>query len=322
MDTDDSRPPLSQPNSISSERAADWRIILNPVSGDADHVDRVRQLADECGYSIDETRAKGDAVTFVKDAVANGTDRLAACGGDGTIHEVLRGVEEANAFDTVTLGVIPTGTANIFATNIGIETVDDAFDALKQGETRRIDLGMAGDEPFVMACIAGLAADASDAASSELKARFGTAAFLITGLQERRDFEPLQLTVDAVVDGNERQWTGEALCVLIGNSRRFTKQGGQANMEDGLLEIAIIEQLSPTAMVTEAATHRLLGRDTEHVTRFDAEHLTIATEDSSEIDFNLDGESNSDEKLTVTVRQRTLSVRVGPRYDPSAATDR
>lgn len=311
-----------QPHPAPSETATDWWIILNPASGDTDHVDRVRQLADERGYTLDETQGEGDAVMFAKNAVASGADLLAACGGDGTIHEVLCGLNEANAFDTVTLGVIPAGTANIFATNIGIESIEDGFDALEQGETRRIDLGMAGDEPFVMACVIGLIADVSEAASSELKARFGTTAFLITGLLEGGDFDPLQLSVSAVVDGNEREWTGEALCVLIGNSRRFTQQGGQANMEDGLLEIAIIEQLPPTAMIIEAAAHRLLGRDTEHVTRFDAERLNITTQDSSEIDFNLDGEPNSDEKLTVTARPRTLDVRVGPSYDPSAATDR
>lgn len=92
-------------------------------------------------------------------------------------------------------------------------------------------------------------------------------------------------------------------------------------MEDGLFEVAIIDQMPSTALVTEATAHRLLGRDTEHVTRFDAERLTIATQDGTAIDFNLDGEPNSDEQLTVTMRERTLSIRVGPTYDPSAESD-
>ena len=317
MDSDDD----PQLNAVSPETATNWRIILNPTSGDADHIDRVRQLADERGYTIDETQAEGDAITFVKNAVADGVELLAVCGGDGTIHEVVRGVDEADAFDTVTLGVIPTGTANIFATNIGIESIEDGFDALSTGDIRQIDLGMAGEEPFVMACVAGLIAEASEAASSALKARFGTAAFLITGLQKRDDFDPLQLTVDAIADTDEWNWTGEALCVLIGNSRRFTREGGQANIEDGLFEVAIVEQMPSTAMVTEAAAHRLFRRDTEHVTRFDAERLTIATQDSTAIDFNLDGEPNSTEQLTVTMRERTLSVRIGPTYDPAAESD-
>lgn len=301
--------------------AADWRIILNPASGDADHIDQVRHLADEYGYTLAATQAEGDAITCTKNAVAEGVELLAACGGDGTIHEVIRGLDEADAFATVTLGVIPTGTANIFASNIGIESTKEGFDTLSTGVTRQIDLGMVGEEPFVMACVAGLVAKASEAASSELKARFGTAAFLITGLQERREFEQLQLTVDAIADTDEWRWSGEALCVLIGNSRRFTKEGGQANMEDGLFDVAIIEQMPSTTLVTEAAAHRLFRRDTEHVTRFNAERLTITIPDSNTINFNLDGEPNSDEELTVTMRQRTLSVRVGPSYVPSDESD-
>lgn len=318
MDTDNDPPCPSHPDVASPQTAADWRIILNPASGDTDHVDHVRQLADEQGYTINKTQEEGDAIRLAKIAIAEGVDRLAACGGDGTIHEVVRAIDEVDAFDSVTLGVIPTGTANIFATNIGIDSITEGFDELSTGVPRQIDIGVVGDEPFVMGCVTGIVADASEAASSALKARFGTAAFLITGLRELDAFDPLSLTVTAVSDDSTHHWTGEVLCVLIGNSRRFTKHGGQANMEDGLLEIAIIEPLPPTALVTEAAAHRLLGRDTEHVRRFNAESLTIATQDGTMIDFTLDGEPNSDDQLTATVRQQTLTVHVGPTYDPLA----
>ncbi|HET7323232.1 MAG TPA: hypothetical protein VFJ06_02750 [Halococcus sp.] len=71
----------------------------------------------------------------------------------------------------------------------------------------------------------------------------------------------------------------------------------------------------------EVIVQRLFGQNTEHVTQFDAERLTIATQDSTTIDFTLDDEPNSDEQLALTVRQRTLSVRIGPTYDPSTESD-
>lgn len=102
------------PTSTHSGGNEQWA-ILNPTSGTADHVDDVRQSADERIYTIQETTHEEHVVQFAQDAAANDVDRLAVAGGDGTLHEVVRGLVEAFGLGKVTLGVIPTGTENIFA---------------------------------------------------------------------------------------------------------------------------------------------------------------------------------------------------------------
>jgi diacylglycerol kinase (ATP) len=295
--------------------SADRRVIMNPASGAGDHAPTVRRLADQRGYAVVETTAAGDAVDLAAAAAADGVEVLAACGGDGTVQEAVRGLDEADALGRVRFGVIPAGTANIFAGDIGVRDIEHGFSLLETGEARDIDIGFADGVPFVKSCIAGLTADTSAATTSDMKARFGPLAFVITGVQQATNFEGLHLDIDAVTDEGEQRWSGEALCVLVGNARRFEKELGQANVEDGLFEVTLIEQMPASEAVAEAISQQLLGRDTEHVTHLQAERLDIESK-AGAVDFSLDGEIHTRDRLTLRVRPAALSVCVGPDYDP------
>lgn len=297
----------------------DGWLVLNPTSGTADHTTHVRSLAAKRRYHIEETRREGHAAELAKTAVERGVEQLAVAGGDGTLNEVVRGIVAADGLDDVTLGVVPTGTENLFAQNIGVTDVETAFDVLETGERRRIDLGVAGETPFVMSCVAGLTAEASISTSSELKERFGSLAFAISGVQQAADFDGLHIDIAAVSNGEEETWEGKALGALVGNVRRFAKQGGQANVEDGLFEVVVIEEMPATRAAAEATAHRVFGRDTEHVHRFQASQLTVDALDGEPINFSLDGEPSHHDHLVLHNRPRALRVCVGPDYDPDPA---
>ena len=292
------------------------RVIMNPVSGGGDHVPTVRRLAERHGYSVVETEAAGDGAALARAAAGDGVEVLAACGGDGTIQEVVEGLVEADALETVRFGVVPAGTANIFASDIGVRGIEHGFELLEAGEVRDIDVGLADGVPFIKSCIAGLTADTSAATTSDMKERFGPLAFVITGVQQATNFEGIALDIDAATDEGERTWSGEALAVLVGNARRFAKELGQANVEDGLFEVTLIEQMPPSEAVAEAIAQQLLGLDTEHVTRLKAERIDIESRTGT-VDFSLDGEIYSRDRLTLAVRPAALSVCVGPDYDPA-----
>ena len=295
-------------------------LVINPTSGTADHRERVRRLAEERDYRVEETTAPGHAAELAAEAADAGVDLLAVCGGDGTLHEAVEGLVGAGATGDVTVGVVPAGTANLFANIVGIDGVDEAFEILDGGESRRIDLGMTGDEPFVVSCIAGLPADASAATSGDTKGRFGTFAFVLTGIEEALEFDGITLDVTAVARGEETTWSGEALCALVGNVREFAGRGGQADAEDGLFDVLIVEQMPASDAVAEAAVHRLLGEATEHVVRMEASQLEIESDDGERIAFSLDGEIRNEERLSLYTEPRSLSVRVGDEYDPSPET--
>ncbi|WP_049997566.1 diacylglycerol/lipid kinase family protein [Halococcus sediminicola] len=290
------------------------RVVMNPVSGGGDHAPTVRRLAERHGYSVVETEAAGDGATLARAAAADGVEVLAACGGDGTVQEVVEGLVEADALESVRFGVVPAGTANIFAGDIGVRGIEHGFELLEEGEVRDIDVGFADGVPFIKSCIAGLTADTSAATTSDMKERFGPLAFVITGVQQATNFEGLALDIDADTTEGEQTWSGEALCVLVGNARRFAKELGQANVEDGLFDVTLIEQMPPSEAVAEAIAQQLLGLDTEHVTRLKAERIDIESRTGT-VDFSLDGEIYSRDRLTLAVRPAALSVCVGPEYD-------
>ena len=291
------------------------RAVLNPVSGDGDHAESVERLLSARGFAVSRTEGPGDAFDLGRAAGEAGASEVAVAGGDGTVNEVVRGLARAGHLGDVTLSVVPVGTANLLAGTIGVADRSQGIAVADTGEVRAIDVGLADGVPFLVSCIAGLPAEASLAASSELKARFGTLAFLVTGAQEAIEFDGLDISLEAVGENGPVTWSGSATCLLVGNARKFVERGGQADMEDGLLDVAIVERMPTGNLVAEAVGHRLLATDTDGVTHLRATALSVDGH-GEPVRFSRDGEVTEHERLDVHVRERTLDLRVGPGYDP------
>lgn len=306
-------------------RDADGRILIcNPTSGSGDHVDRVVELAGEHGFVIWRTEGEGHARELAREAAPE-VGLVAAAGGDGTINEVVNGMVEADAIEDTALGVVPGGTGNNFASNVGIEGVEDAFEVIEEGERRDLDLGVTNERAFVNSCVCGITAEASGATSSEEKARFGILAYLLKGIEQVTEFDALPLRVE--LGGREGQpvrWEGEAMFVLVGNCRRFTTaRRAQANVEDGEFEVAIIERASASDLAGEAAFGGLFGDDGgEHIVRRRAPSLSIEHREGEAVEYSLDGEMLEAEALEFRTRERALSVAVGEGYRPDPDGDR
>ena len=296
-------------------------VILNPHSGSGSHAEQIRSLAEEFGYDVEETEDAGDAVALTKAAISDGATVIGAAGGDGTLNEVLQGVDALDAFEEVTVGVIPVGTGNDFAENVGISDAREAFRALETGERRRIDVGTANGRVFLNSCIAGLTAEASRDTTVEMKNRYGTLAYVMTTLQLLPSYEPLQLNVsaDATTAGDD-SWQGEAILVLVGNGRRFPIRGRpQAHMEDGAFDVAIVEDVPSIELMSDRVLEKLFGRASTNVTRLTSPSLSITVEADEPATFSLDGEMLSTTSLSLSVRRQVLQLPVGETYesDPS-----
>jgi len=289
---------------------------MNPESGSGSHGDTVRERARERGYTLSETGTDGDAVTLAAAAARRGVSTLLAAGGDGTVNEVVRGIRRADAFDRVTLCVVPVGTGNNFATQLGIADVETAFDVVDSGQRRRLDVGRANGYLFVNSCVAGLTADSSSRTSPAMKQRLGVLAYVVTTLRTVSEFESLRLSV--AIDDRERAapaWTGDALCVLIGNARQFgPSRHTAADVEDGLFDVAVVEDVPVLSLMSDAIVERLLGRDSAYITRFQARSLAVEVHNPSSVRFSLDGEIIQERRLSFETLPRTLSVAVGEGY--------
>jgi YegS/Rv2252/BmrU family lipid kinase len=292
-------------------------IVLNPASGSGDHADAVRNRAAVLGYDCETTADADDTISLAREAAAAGASTVVAAGGDGTVHGVVRGIDRADALDRVTLGVLPAGTGNNFAAGIGIESIDDGFETVQNGERRRIDLGRVDGRPFVNSCIAGLTAESSVETSPGQKDRLGVLAYVVETLRSLREFDGVRLTVDPAPDGTgDAPWTGEAVCVLIGNARQFGRDDGRANAEDGQLDLTVITDVSVFDLVGDAIGDRLLGRDSPAIIRARTSALSIRVHEPDATRFSLDGEPIDRRQASVSVSPGRLSVAVGPSYRP------
>ncbi len=290
---------------------------MNPQSGSADHGPEIHGRAADHGFDVRETEGEGDAADLAAEAAEAGADVIAAAGGDGTLNEVVRGIDRADAFEDVTFCAVPAGTGNNFAGNVGVTSIADAFDVIERGEERVIDLGRANDEPFINSCVGGLTADASVNTSSELKERIGVVAYVVSTLRTLPEFDAVPLQVQTS-DEIAEPWSGEALIVFVGNCRRPMRDGRtQANVEDGLFEVTVIEDEPAIDLVGDAVGRRLFGGDAVDIVQRHTPELTITTDADESINYSLDGEMISAADLHLVTERRRLKTRVGETYDPN-----
>lgn len=292
-------------------------LVLNPASGSEDHVEEVTMRARAHDFEIRKTEGAGDGAHITREVTADGADLVAAAGGDGTINEVVNGLVTADALETTTLAVVPAGTGNNFASNIGVGDIAHAFALIDSGERRAIDVGIANGRGFVNSCVGGVTAEASSATTSESKREFGVLAYVLNTLDTATSFDPPPLRVELPGGADTQAWQGPALFVFVGNCRRFdgTRQA-QANVEDGLFEVTLVERGPATGLVGEAALGRFVDREADYIVHRRTPSLSVSHLRDEPIGYSLDGELLEAETLTVESRQQVLSLVVGEQYEP------
>jgi diacylglycerol kinase (ATP) len=172
----------------------------------------------------------------VKRVLDEGVELLFVWGGDGMVQ---RCVDAAAASDAA-LAIVPAGTANILATNLGIpQDIQQAVSIGLHGERHRLDVGRFNGERFAVMAGAGFDASMIQQADGTLKERLGRAAYVFTGSKNLRA-KPFKAKID--VDGVP-WYAGAASCILVGNVGRLF--GGievfeDARPDDGRLEVGVV----------------------------------------------------------------------------------
>jgi diacylglycerol kinase (ATP) len=278
-------------------------IILNPAA----HSDRanrwrahVEGLARDC--MVCATSAPGEAETLARHAVEEGFEKIVAAGGDGTINEVVNGLAGSSA----KLGLLPMGTVNVFAMELGLpsHSIDLCWDIIQGEHTRLIDLPSANDKYFVQLAGVGLDAQIVKETSANLKRNFGPLSYLISAAQvaTRR---PPRRGIDS-----EDTSVREGSFVLVGNGRRY---GGpfpffkHAVIDDGLLDVVVFKQLGYLEIIKYlqdvffSSAIRL-----PEVEYFQTRRLRVTSE--QEVPVELDGEIAGVCPVEFQMREKTLRV--------------
>ncbi len=278
-------------------------IIVNPVKSDvADLRKQVDTTLTAAGWSTSlwlETTPEDPGPGMAQAAVDAGVQLVVICGGDGTLLACLHTLVGSD----IPVALIPLGTGNLLARNLGVPTdLEDALAVAIDGVDRRIDCGRVDDHPF--AVMAGIGFDAAMMADATegLKRFAGWPAYAASGLRHLRDpMMRVQLRID---DGPPMR--RRARTVLIGNVGRL--QGGlelllDAEADDGLLDVVVVapRTLRDWIRVAWGVIRRNRARD-PHLERFRGRSVLI--EADRMVHRQMDGEVIDD--------GRELSARIEP----------
>ena len=220
--------------------------IYNPAAGQRDaHRSLDNALAYLAGHgwdvALEATLGRGDTTTYARSAVQAGADAVIVVGGDGSINEAV----QALAGSPTALAVLPSGTGNVWARQVGIPLNDllGAARTLVDGQVLTVDLGLAGDRYFLM--WAGIGFDATVAQDLEdtqpdLKRRLGMAAFVLRGAAVAVNFMGSRLVYH--VDG--RRFRRRTIMAVLSNGSLYAaylRLAPNAHMDDGLLDFYIFK---------------------------------------------------------------------------------
>jgi YegS/Rv2252/BmrU family lipid kinase len=284
----------------------DCILLYNPVSGRnrerrGAQIARAAEALIELGHRVETvcTRGPGTAAALAAEAPADGA--VFACGGDGTVHEVLQGLVSEDRSPRATLGVIPMGSANVLARHLGL-SLDPVRAALQQiqGMPTGIPVGkiVFGDSIRYFVSLVGAGPDGALAhrLSQRQKSRLGRIAYYVHAarLFAARRFRPFE--VEFTRAGNAK---GETIRAIAAMAIRVGDLGGVfggiaprgASIDEPLFRLLV---LSPPARLTLplwflSAWLRVPAIN-PFLTSVEATGFSCRDLDSLQTDFQADGE--------------------------------
>ena len=296
-----------------------WAIIVNPAAGRS----RAERSAGLLASAIEQKRepvevsltaGPGDAEELARKAANAGATRIVACGGDGTVHEVVNGIKSAtDGSDDVALGIISTGRCNDFSFALGLpRNSTEAIDYLVRSRVRTIDLGRIGDRYFTTIATLGFDSEVSQYVADGSPPSFlkGTPAYLYGAVVKLITYRSHWVSLK----GDFGEFQGAVFLAATGNTSRYggrMKVTPSASVDDGLLDVCLIRPV-PRLEVLRMIPKTFRGRHVDHpaVSMYRTRRLEI---DSREpLWLWADGESITQTPATIEIVPGGLSVLVPP----------
>jgi YegS/Rv2252/BmrU family lipid kinase len=285
------------------------KLIANPGSGRYNRgrvLAAVEEYLSQRGHDVqvEVTQWPGEGIEVAGRAAAEGCELVVACGGDGTLREVVCGLVGSG----VIMGVIPLGTGNVIATDLGIPRDPmEACRTILEGVVRRIDIGRSGKNHFILAAGAGFESEVIARTSLRLKSKVRNLAYIYAGLKHLLKFKPKDYEVEA--DGFSG--TVKAICIAVCNSRRYggykLKRG--ISITDGLFDVCVITGktlLDPLKIALSVVYRRGVPR--RNLLTFKTRHLRISSQHEGIV--HNDGDVVGTLPMDFEVMERGLSVIV------------
>ncbi len=222
-----------------------YLFIVNPTAGN-NKADKIISIINEvmdsnnCDYRIKVTKKTGDGQRFAQEAKAAGYFAVVSVGGDGTLHEIVNGMEGG----TQKLGIIPAGTGNDFARSLNIPfNIRDAVEVLVHRNAALVDLGKLNNRYFANFCSVGLDALVVEEANKIKKHLPGTYSYIVGVFRALGKFKSQK--VEFIIDNTK--YNEEIMLIAICNGGYYG--GGMniapnADISDGQFDICVVRKLS------------------------------------------------------------------------------
>ena len=281
-------------------------VIYNPAAGRG-HAAGLREQAQKRlgdAWEWRPTQRAGHAVELARAAAEEKAPVVVAFGGDGTVGDVARGILGADS----TLGIIPMGTGNDVARNLGLPLdLNAACDTLIAGRTRRVDLGDINGIPFINNAGLGFDACVMQVMNTSIRFTRGKPAFILAILKMFPSFHAFSLTMTR--DGAPPE-TLSAMMVSVLNGEVYgagMRACPDAKMDDGLMDVLVIKAM-PKPKLLALFPKVIAGRHVGHpaVTMFRARTLSLVCDPPQPL--NIDGDVSGQSPAEITVRPSALSV--------------
>jgi YegS/Rv2252/BmrU family lipid kinase len=292
-------------------------VVLNPakVEDTPAFVAMVERMAAEAGWGPPdwyETTVADTGRSMAEQAAISGAELVLVCGGDGTVRTVCAEL----AGTGVSVGVVPAGTGNLLARNLGIPLyLQAAVSTALHGQDRAIDLvkitgdGIPSDEHFLVMAGMGFDAAIMEGANEQIKARVGWLAYVVSGARNMM-FPAVRIEVS--VDGGP--WTRHrARTALIGNVGYL--QAGMpllpdAAIDDGLLDVVLLNPRRFVSWIPLAVRVLSKGKRTDDtINRMTGR--TVSIRSHTDTPRQLDGDSiGAGRELNAECLHGRLLVRV------------
>lgn len=304
-----------------------WFLIFNPFSGGKPRkkdkvLSRIHKALEDMRISFDtvETEAPGDARKKVKQAILNqGRRKILVAGGDGTIHEVVNGIFDAEPgvrAQDITLGCIPVGSSNDWVKTVDIPTdIEAAARALKLGHYFFQDVGIIefegenGPELRHFVNIAGIGFDAEVVKSMQARSRKGQP----SGSWQKHIFKnlgryhsaPMRIYVDGEL------WEETKVFSIAAGICRYNGNGmiplPEALPDDGELDLTLIRAISPIQVLLHKSK-MYDGSFTSLPFINQAQGHTFRFESDVPVSVEADGELLGMLPATISLRHRNLRI--------------
>ena len=312
----------------------DFILIANPISGKG----KAKSVAEQGYAALTEsgqrgqlvlTSASGDAKRFAHEAVSTGIRFVVACGGDGTLHEVVNGIATV---PDVTLGVLPCGRGNDFAAAVGIPLKPEAAIAtLLSGTPIRVDLGrcyqnsdqlkggvvepepsltdnrqLTTDNYFITIATCGYDTEVSRRAAKGTPLFAGTASYAYAAVETLFYYEPPVVRLEGDFGIHE----GPLLLAATGITSRYG--GGfqivpNARIDDGLFDVCIVRPVSSLTVLRLLVT-LFWGGHVSHPAVSIHQTQTLKIETDTPMLLYADGEPMCETPVTIEIIKHGLRV--------------